>query len=530
MSRIAHRLARLAAAGLVVLGIALPASPAFAATPSPAPAPPTPAASPQAAPSTSAIPAPPSPVSTSAARSTPSPTPSLRPSFSTPPNPQSGVAAPNAAGNSCIFYPQTGFSVCGAILNHYQALGGPGGFLGYPITNELVNPDNVGRRSFFQNGTIYWSPTTGAWEIGGAIFNHWGTLGYEKGSLGYPTSDELTNPDGVGKRNTFQNGNGHIYWTPSTGAWEIGGAIFNHWGALNYEKGSLGYPTSDELTNPDGVGKRNTFQNGNGHIYWTPSTGAWEIGGAIFNKWGTLNYEKGSLGYPTSDEVNNTGTFAKYGARRNNFQHGAIYFDGGTHVGLYQAWHPPSPAAATATPPSSTTRPSRDAAVPAAAANGCPTGTTNYAPPKDPYNCLQVIVDTTGYPAGIRKGQSNHLATSVSDEDALPSGGFGLAHARDDHNVGLVQVILLLQDGIPYPSQTADPLFNRVVYSEIFVIDGTGVETISAVVQKLPDTQLLSPDRYDMGLITGYCNRGTPNAGNYQGFCPSDLPPPFGSF
>ncbi len=190
-------------------------------------------------------------------------------------------------------------------------------------------PDG-GKRNTFQsyNGHIYWSPNTGAWEIGGSIFAHWGDFGYETGPLGYPTSDEITNPDGVGKRNSFQNAGDHIYWSPNTGNQEIGGSIFAHWGDFGYETGPLGYPTSDEITNPDGVGKRNSFQNAGDHIYWSPNTGNQEIGGAIFDKWGNYGYETGILGYPTSDEFTNPDGVGK----RNNFQgpNGSIYFSPAT--------------------------------------------------------------------------------------------------------------------------------------------------------------------------------------------------------
>ncbi len=80
----------------------------------------------------------------------------------------------------------------------------------------------------------------------------------------------------------------------------------------------LGYPISDEITNPDGVGKRNSFQNGGDAIYWSPSTPASEVGGAIFQQWGSRNYETGHFGYPTSDEFNFEA------GRAGNFQGGTI--------------------------------------------------------------------------------------------------------------------------------------------------------------------------------------------------------------
>jgi len=117
----------------------------------------------------------------------------------------------------CTFYPQTGHSVCGAIRDRYDALGGPGGFLGYPSVDAVLNPDGVGLRQQFQGAGgawIYQGPNSGAHEIGGGIYTRWGAQSYERGPLGYPTSDEraaFTSFNGSGDRqNDFEHGS--IYW------------------------------------------------------------------------------------------------------------------------------------------------------------------------------------------------------------------------------------------------------------------------------------------------------------------------------
>lgn len=247
-------------------------------------------------------------------------------------NGTSGGTAPSLVitygTNNCTYYPQTGHSVCGAIRDHYNALGGPNGFLGYPTSDETTNPDGVGKRNTFQNGgdSIYWSPATGAAEIGGAIMAHWGNYGYETGPLGYPTSDEIGTPNGAGRYNVFQNVNDHIYWTPATGAQEIGGSIFTHWGDFGFEAGRLGFPTTDETGTPDGFGRFNHFQGAGGSIYFTPATGTHEIEGAIYTHWGQLGYETGVLGYPVTDE---TGTPDGTG-RFNHFFKNSTYAPGVT--------------------------------------------------------------------------------------------------------------------------------------------------------------------------------------------------------
>jgi hypothetical protein len=217
-----------------------------------------------------------------------------------------------------------GCSVGGAILTRYNQLGGAGGFLGGCLTSELTTPDGIGRYNHFQNGSIYWTQATGAWEVWGQIRLKWEALGWEKSMLGYPITGELTTPDTVGRYNHFQGGS--IYWTQATGAHEVRGNIHAKWKALGWETGVLGYPTTDETGTPDGIGRYNHFRKGTteGSIYWTQATGAWEVHGQIRNHWASLGWEKSALGYPVSDE------YAVTGGRESEFQKGYITYNTST--------------------------------------------------------------------------------------------------------------------------------------------------------------------------------------------------------
>ena len=219
-------------------------------------------------------------------------------------------------GTSCNGSPRT----VGAIDAKYRSLGGCSSFLGAPTTNELTTPDGIGRYNHFQNGSIYWTPSTGAWEVHGAILDKWAALGFERGFLGYPITDETKTPDGVGRFNHFQGGS--IYWTPSTGANAVYGAIRDKWKELGWELGPLGYPITDETKTPDGVGRFNHFEGGS--IYWTPSTNAHMVYGLIRDKWEELGWERSALGYPTSDE------YAVPDGRRSDFQNGSITWNAST--------------------------------------------------------------------------------------------------------------------------------------------------------------------------------------------------------
>jgi uncharacterized protein with LGFP repeats len=82
------------------------------------------------------------------------------------------------------------------------------------VSDELVTPDGVGRYNHFERGSIYWTPKTGAYEVHGAIRDKWASLGWERGKLGYPTSDEFQS--GAYRRSNFQHG--FIRWSKEKGA------------------------------------------------------------------------------------------------------------------------------------------------------------------------------------------------------------------------------------------------------------------------------------------------------------------------
>ena len=105
------------------------------------------------------------------------------------------------AGTTC---PGGSGAAVGAIEAKLHALGGCGSFLGAPTTSEQGTPDGVGRYNVFQNGSIYWTPQTGAFEVHGVIRDTWASLGWEAGSLGYPVSDEYAVASG--RRSDFQHG------------------------------------------------------------------------------------------------------------------------------------------------------------------------------------------------------------------------------------------------------------------------------------------------------------------------------------
>ena len=97
----------------------------------------------------------------------------------------------------------------------YGELGGASGLLGAALDQVRETFDGDGRYRAYENGFIYWHPSTGAHLVRGAIRARWGILGAEMGILGYPTSDEQAVPGNDCRVGHFQHG--QIVWSQDTG-------------------------------------------------------------------------------------------------------------------------------------------------------------------------------------------------------------------------------------------------------------------------------------------------------------------------
>ncbi|GIF13461.1 LGFP repeat-containing protein [Actinoplanes teichomyceticus] len=175
------------------------------------------------------------------------------------------AASPAYAGEGSY---HCGILVYGAIEDRYLQAGAQNGPLGCPNGTE-TDAAGGGRWESFRGGDIYWHPRTGAHIVWGAIRDKWTQYGRERG-YGFPLTDELTTPDGVGRYNHFERGS--IYWTPATGAHTVYGGIRERWAAMGWERSCLRYPVSDETDTPGGGGRYQMFQGGS--MYWTPAGGA----------------------------------------------------------------------------------------------------------------------------------------------------------------------------------------------------------------------------------------------------------------
>ncbi len=226
-----------------------------------------------------------------------------------------GGTAQDFKGGRVFWSSSTGaHAAAGMIGGAYQAAAGPGGPLGLPVGDDQGLPDGRGRFQSFQNGSVYWTPQTGAQMVRGAMLQEWGAQGFEGGPAGYPTGPEQPTPNQRGAVQGFENS--PMYFSDKTGAHRVQGLILGKYAQLGFENSPLGFPVAEEQPLKD-LGRVSAFEGGN--IYWSPLSGSWAVrNGLIMEAWGRQGFENGRLGYPTSDE------FPVPGGIQQNFQTGFI--------------------------------------------------------------------------------------------------------------------------------------------------------------------------------------------------------------
>ncbi|MCE9520942.1 MAG: hypothetical protein K8S25_00755 [Alphaproteobacteria bacterium] len=171
--------------------------------------------------------------------------------------------------------PAFAFAVYGLIGEKYRQLGGETGVMGPPLTDEL-DAARGGRFNQFQWGYIFWRGDLGAHNVLYPLDRKWIGMGREVG-FGYPVTDTFKSVrDGM--CNDFENG-GTICWNKKTGTAQAAyGLIRQKWVQLGRERGSCGYPITDEFQ--WNALRRSNFEFG--YITWSSNTGVQVHGCAGF--------------------------------------------------------------------------------------------------------------------------------------------------------------------------------------------------------------------------------------------------------
>jgi uncharacterized protein with LGFP repeats len=220
-----------------------------------------------------------------------------------------------------FFTPATGpRSMMGAILDKYEALGGPAASdLGFPTANEvrgLAGPDSrVSTFSASDKPLIYWTADHGAFVVRGAMNAAWDKLGSSGGPLGVPTGEETY--DGELATQAFSGGT--VSWNRLTKVFstvppDLAGQLVGlqapddptadinmAWRAAGGAAGPLGAKQGDQFP----IGGDGLAQNfAGGTIFFSPATGANAVETDILTRYQALGGPLDSgLGFPISNEA-----------------------------------------------------------------------------------------------------------------------------------------------------------------------------------------------------------------------------------
>jgi hypothetical protein len=203
------------------------------------------------------------------------------------------------------------------LIGRYNQLGGVQ-TLGITIDFGFCNIDESTCWQQYEKGYIIYSKKNGAWESKGSIRKHWGTLGFQNGSIGYPKGPEVYAGNGLWWQ---QFENGFIIGSEKTGFWESMGRIRDRWGQLGFQNSSIGLPTG-RLVKTSKAAYWQRYENG--YIVSAPgdNSKAWESKGALRSHWAELGFQNGYAGWPTGPEVFDSSTLTW----SQKYQKGTIFY------------------------------------------------------------------------------------------------------------------------------------------------------------------------------------------------------------
>jgi len=232
------------------------------------------------------------------------------------------------SGGTVFWSPRTGVGMVSAALKPYfDEHGGLASLLGFPIGPEIEAAVSFsGTTGTFQRfeslwdyggelaerlgaecgATIYRSERHGTYLTRGGIGEYYELSGGTRGPLGFPRSEEIAvgesaNGSPAGYRQEFEGG--AVYWSDSTGAVSINGAILQRY--LASWRSVLGFPIAEkEIIEESPLGTTGVFQLfSNGAIYACEAYGARAVYGRFYRSFVAGSATIGLFGFPVSDRI-----------------------------------------------------------------------------------------------------------------------------------------------------------------------------------------------------------------------------------
>ena len=166
-----------------------------------------------------------------------------------------------------------------AIDTRYEMLGRAQSRLGAPISDTFEVAGGAERD--FQGGAIFYSKQTGAKALYGPVLDRYQALGGPNGQLGFPVSDEADAGNGVAHVADFsQPGGAAIYWSPQWGSVVITGAVLDTYRASGGAIGPFSYPSADTTT-VNGVESGSFIGPRGTRIQWSSNSGVSTVPAAL---------------------------------------------------------------------------------------------------------------------------------------------------------------------------------------------------------------------------------------------------------
>jgi hypothetical protein len=166
-----------------------------------------------------------------------------------------------------------------AIDTHYEMLGRGQSRLGAPVSDTFEVAGGAERD--YEGGSIFYSKQTGAKALYGPVLARYQALGGPKGQLGFPVSDEADAGNGVAHVADFsQPGGASIYWSPQWGSVVITGAVLDTYRASGGAIGPFSYPSADTTT-VNGVETGSFIGPRGTRIQWSSNSGVSTVPAAL---------------------------------------------------------------------------------------------------------------------------------------------------------------------------------------------------------------------------------------------------------
>ncbi|WP_157981676.1 hypothetical protein [Protaetiibacter intestinalis] len=189
----------------------------------------------------------------------------------------------------------TSYVLNGVMEAYYQSIGGAGSVLGVPVGAVVsTSAQGVpGAYQYFAGGTVYWTASTGAHAVTGAMLTAYRAASTVSGSYGWPKGEMSCDAAGACSQ-AFQGGTLSV--TP--GAQQVMEAYYQSIGGAG---SVLGVPVGAVVsTSAQGVPGAYQYFAG-GTVYWTASTGAHAVTGAMLTAYRAASTVSGSYGWPKGE-------------------------------------------------------------------------------------------------------------------------------------------------------------------------------------------------------------------------------------